>query len=102
MIGRKAKLTGVTVQKVITDRAFFVGPSPQQQMLVLLDKGMNAGASGAAKVTVATGHPVSLIGVVEKLPMQEAVNQTSGVSAADYASIQDQKAYLHATVAQQK
>lgn len=100
-VGRKAKLTNVLVQKVITDRAFFVGPSGQQQMLVLLDKGMDAGASGG-KVTIATGQPVSLIGVVEALPTQEAVNQTYGVSGADYTALQDQKAYLHATVAQQK
>ena len=36
-IGHRAKLTDVTVQKVISDRAFFVGPSPQQQVLVLMD-----------------------------------------------------------------
>ncbi len=101
-IGRKAKLTNVQVQKVITDRAFFVGPSPQQQMLVLLDKGMDAGAGTASKVTITTGQPVSLIGVVEAMPTQEAVNQTYGVAATDYTAIQDQKAYLHATVAQQK
>jgi len=101
-IGRKAKLTNVQVQKVITDRAFFIGPSPQQQMLGLLDKGMDAGANGAAKVTVATGQPVSLIGVVEALPTQEAINQTYGVTGTNYTSIQSQKAYLHATVAQQK
>lgn len=101
-VGRKAKLTNVVVQKVVTDRAFFVGATPQQQMLVLLDKGMDAGASGANKVTIAAGQPVSLIGVVEALPTQEAVNQQYQVSGADYAAIQDQKAYLHATVAQQK
>ena len=102
LIGRKAKLTNVQVQKVITDRAFFVGPSAQQQMLVLLDKGMDAGASAGNKVTIAAGQPVSLIGVVEALPTQEAVNQTYGVSATDFAALQSQKAYLHATVAQQK
>lgn len=101
-VGRRAKLTNVAVQKVISDRAFFVGPTPQQQVLVLLDKGMDAGASSNAKVTVASGQPISLIGVVEPMPTQEAVNQTYGVSGADYAAIQSQKAYLHATVAQQK
>ena len=63
---------------------------------------MHAGASGGAKVTVAGGQPVSLVGVVEAMPSQEAVNQSYGVSGADYAAIQSQKAYLHATVAQQK
>ncbi|BDI31541.1 hypothetical protein CCAX7_35920 [Capsulimonas corticalis] len=101
-IGRRAKLTNVMVQKVISDRAFFVGPTPQQQALVLLDKGMDAGANENTKVTVASGHPVSLIGVVEAMPTQEAINQTYGVGGADYTAVQFQKAYLHATVAQQK
>jgi hypothetical protein len=102
LVGRKAKLTSVPVQKVLSDRAFFVGPNAQNQMLVLLDKGMNAGASGASKVTIATGQPVSLIGIVEKMPTQEAISQQYQISGADYTAIQDQKAYLHATVAQQK
>ncbi len=101
-VGRKAKLTNVVVQKVLSDRAFFVGPTAQQQMLVLLDKGMDASASGASKVTIATGQPVSLIGIVEKLPTQEAISQQYQISGANYTAIQDQKAYLHATVAQQK
>ena len=101
-VGQKAKLTNVVVQKVLSDRAFFVGPTAQQQMLVLLDKGMDAGASGASKVTIATGQPVSLVGIVEKLPTQEAISQQYQISGANYTAIQDQKAYLHATVAQQK
>ncbi len=101
-VGQKAKLTNVVVQKVLSDRAFFVGPSAQQQMLVLLDKGMNAGASGASKVTITTGQPVSLVGVVEKMPTQEAIGQQYQISGDNYTAIQDQKAYLHATVAQQK
>ncbi len=102
LAGHRAKLTNVMVQKVLSDRAFFVGPSAQQQILVLLDKGMNAGASGASKVTIATGQPVSLIGIIEKLPTQEAISQQYQISGGNYAAIQDQKAYLHATVAQQK
>ena len=101
-VGRNAKLTAVPVQKVLSDRAFFVGPTPQQQMLVLLDKGMDAGASGASKVTIAAGQPVSLVGVVEKMPTQEAISQQYQISGANYTAIQDHKAYLHATVAQQK
>ena len=102
LVGRKAKLTNVPVQKVLSDRAFFVGPTAQQQMLVLLDKGMDAGASGASKVTIAAGQPVSLVGVVEKMPTQEAISQQYQISGDNYTAIQDQKAYLHATVAQQK
>ncbi len=102
LVGRKAKLTAVPVQKVLSDRAFFVGPTAQQQMLVLLDKGMDAGATTPSKVTITTGQPVSLVGVVEKMPTQEAISQQYQITGADYTAIQDQKAYLHATVAQQK
>ncbi|MGI4789508.1 MAG: hypothetical protein ACRYFS_11735 [Janthinobacterium lividum] len=100
--GRRAKLTAVPVLKVLSDRAFFVGPSAQQQILVLLDKGLDAGAGSGSKVTIATGQPISLIGVIEKMPTQEAISQQYQISGANYTAIQSQKAYLHATVAQQK
>lgn len=101
-VGRNAKLTNVSVQKVLSNRAFFVGPTPQQQMLVLLDKGMDASTTGASKVTITTGQPVSLVGIVEKMPSQAEISQHYQLTGADYTAIQDQKAYLHATVAQQK
>ena len=101
-VGHKAKLTAVPVQKVLSDRAFFVGPTPQQQMLVLLDKGMDAGATTPSKVTITAGQPISLVGVVEKMPTQEAISQQYQISGDNYTAIQGQKAYLHATVAQQK
>ncbi len=102
LVGRNAKLTDVPVQKVLSDRAFFVGPTPQQQILVLLDKGMDAGATTPSKVTITAGKPVSLTGIVEKMPTQEAISQQYQISGDNYTAIQDQKAYLHATVAQQK
>lgn len=102
LVGRKAKLTDVPIQKVISDRAFFVGAGPQQQMLVLLDKGITNGPDAAKAAAIRAGQTVSLTGIIEKLPTQEAVNQTYGVGGPDYAAIQGQKAYLHATVAQQK
>ncbi len=102
VVGHRAKLTNVLVQKVLSARAVFVCPSAQQQILVLLDKGIDAGAAGGSKVTIATGQPVSLVGVMEKMPTQEAISQQYQISGDNYTAIQDQKAYLHATVAQQK
>ncbi len=102
LAGQRAKLTNVTVRRVITDRAFFIGPSDSQQMLVLLDKGLDAGTSNAAKVTITAGQPVSLVGVIEKLPTPEALSQTYALSGENLTSLASQKAYLHATVAQQK
>ena len=102
LAGQRAKLTNVTVRRVISDRAFFIGPSDTQEMLVLLDKGMDAGTSGTAKVTITAGQPVSLVGVIEKLPTPEALSQTYALSGDNLTALASQKAYLHATVAQQK
>ena len=102
LIGRKAKFQDVQIQKVISDRAFFVGPAPTQQMLVLLDQGMTTGPDAPKTKPLVAGQMTSVTGIVEALPTQEAVNQTYGLSAADYAGIQSQKAYLHATVLQKK
>lgn len=102
LVGERAKLVNVPVQQVLSDRAFFVGPSAQKRMLVLLDKGMDAGTAAGNKVTIAAGQPVSLTGIVAKMPTQEAIGQEYKISGANYTAIQDQKAYLHATVAQQK
>ena len=102
LAGQRAKLTNVVVRRVISDRAFFIGPSDTQEMLVLLDKGLDAGTSDAAKVTITQGQPVSLVGVIEKLPTPEALSQTYALSGDNLTALASQKAYLHATVAQQK
>lgn len=104
LIGRKAKLTDATVGRVVNDRAFYVTSGDGRQMLVLLDPGMNAGAgaAGAAqKVALQEGGRVSLTGVVKALPEQAALQQY-GMTAEDMAGLQQQGAYLHATVAQSK
>ena len=102
LIGERAKLINVPVQQVLSDRTFFVGPSAGQRMLVLLDKGMDAGSAAGNKVTIAAGQPVSLTGIVTKMPTQEAIRQEYKISGGNYAVIEAQKAYLHATVVQQK
>ncbi len=102
LAGQRAKLTNVTVRRVITSRAFFIGPSDTQEMLVLLDKGMDAGTSDAAKVTITAGQPVSLVGVIEKLPTPESLSQTYALDGKNLEALASQKAYLHATVAQEK
>lgn len=102
LAGQRAKLTNVTVRRVINSRAFFIGPSDTQEMLVLLDKGLDAGPSNAAKVTITAGQPVSLVGIIEKLPTPEALSQTYALSGDNLTALASQKAYLHATVAQEK
>ena len=100
-IGRKAKLTDVNVTKVLTDRAFFVGTTDNQQMLILLDAAMDAGPNGE-RVPIATGKPVSLTGLIEKTPKQEILSEQYKLSGANYDAVSKEPVYLHATVAQKK
>ena len=100
-IGRKAKLTDVNVTKVLTDRAFFVGTADDKQMLILLDAAMDAGPNGE-RVPIAAGKPVSLTGIIEKMPKQEALNEQYKLSGANYDAVSKETVYLHATVAQKK
>ncbi len=101
LIGRKVKLTNVKVLRVITDRAYFVGGSDEQKMLVLLDKGMDAGA-GPQRVNIEPGGTVSLTGVLEKVPNPEIAQEQYGLSKPNFDAIGKEDVYLHATVAQKK
>ena len=100
-IGRKAKLTDVNVTKFVTDRAFFVGTSDAQQMLILLDAAMDAGPNGE-RVSIAAGKTVSLTGIIEKLPTQEILNEQYKLTGANYDAVAKEPVYLHTTVAQKK
>ena len=101
LIGRKVKLTDAKVLRVVTDRVYFVGNSDQQQVLVLLDKDMNAGA-GPQRVKVMPNGVVSLTGVLEAVPTPEIVQEQYGLSKANFDAIGKQDVYLHATVVQKK
>ena len=83
-----------SAQKIISERAFFVGPTAARQMLVLLGQGMKAGPDAPKTESRKVGQRTSLTGITEALPTQEAVNQTCGLSGTDYAGVQSQKAYL--------
>ncbi len=67
-----------------------------------LHQGLNAGTSDAAKVTITAGQPVSLVGTVEKMPTPQTLGQVYALDGKNLGALGSQKAYLHATVAQQK
>lgn len=101
LVGRKVKLTDVNVQRVLTDRAYFVGSSDTAALLVLLDKDMDAGA-GPQRVKLMPGHKVSLTGVLEPVPTAEIANEQYGLGKPNYDAIGKEQVYLHVTVAQKK
>ncbi len=101
LVGRNVKLTDVNVQRVLTDRAYFVGADENSKLLVLLDKDMNAGA-GPQRVKIMPGHKVSLTGILQPVPTAEIANEQYGLGAPNYNAIANEQVYLHVTVAQKK
>ena len=101
LVGRTVKLTDVPVVQVLGDRAFYVGPSNKQQMLVLLDKQLDAGTSGQ-KISTTAGSKVSLTGVLAALPAAEVMQSTYGITADKYSAMQSEGVYMHATIVQKK
>jgi len=100
LIGRRVKLTNVPVMSVINERAFYVGPSSSQQMLVLLDSQMKP--TSKSNVTITQGRPVSLVGQMKALPGASDLQGQYQIGQTQYGSLKNDTVYLHATVAQEK
>ena len=99
-VGRSAQLTGVEVQRVLSDRAFTVGPRRGQELYVILDDKLNAGAA-EKKVAVKPGQKLTLSGPLTKPPTGEIAAEQNKpgalkLSAAEASEMKQQQVYLHA------
>ena len=98
LAGRRVNLQGATnaqVQSVVGDKTFWVGPSNQQQVFVVLSEEQDpAGVEG--KVDVDQGQTVRLTGEVRQLPSMQQARQQWGLSEANTAQLQNQEIYIHA------
>lgn len=99
-IGRGAQLNNVRVQRVLSDRAFTVGPSNGQEMYVVLDNSLNEGGS-ERKFRIEEGQMLTLAGTMEKPPTAEinAEQRKPGdikLNPAEASEMKRQQVYLHA------
>lgn len=89
LVGDIAALLGVEVQAVVSERAFFVGPSPAKQILVVTETPMRE---------IAPGQVVAIAGTISALPANLAtVRSEWGLSAAAEAMLASANVYLKAT-----
>ena len=88
-VGQPAAFTNVQVQSVPGDRAFWIGPDANQQMLVVIDEA-NA---GRPEGQITPGQAVTLGGVIRQFP---AANQLPPEWGVDAATATNQQVYLHA------
>ncbi len=99
-IGRSAQLTGVEVQRVLSDRAFTVGPRRGQELYVILDDRLNSGGA-EKKVVVKPGQKLTLSGSLVKPPSGEIAAEQNKPGAlklnpAEASEMKQQQVYLHA------
>ncbi len=95
LVGRQVQFAGVNVQSVVGDRTFWVGPSQDQQLFVVLDEELDAsGAEG--RVDVNTGQTIAITGTIRRLPSVEEAQRQWGLSEATAAELENEEIFLSA------
>ncbi|HEY0970302.1 MAG TPA: hypothetical protein VGE02_04925 [Gemmatimonadales bacterium] len=91
LAGRSTALIGVTVQTVVGDGTFWVGPSPDRQLFVVLD------AAAASAVDIEPGQRIAVAGVLTAMPDSLAPVRTSwNLTSANAAMLSQESIYLAA------
>jgi hypothetical protein len=92
-VGQPATFANVQVQSVSGDRAFWVGPNPNQQLFVAIDDA-TAGRS-ENQIQVAPGQSVTLSGVIQKIPSAGQIPPDWGLNVGN-GTAPNQQVYLQA------
>lgn len=95
MVGKQVQLANVTVQSVVGDKTFWVGPTTDKQLFVVLEEDPSAGAV-EGQVDVNAGQTVTITGEVRKLPSMEEARSQWGLSETNSAQLEQQQIYVHA------
>lgn len=95
LVGRRVELTGVEVQSVVGDTTFWVGPSADQQVLVVLEEDESAGPV-EGQVDVEAGQTVSITGIVRELPSVDDAKQRWQLSDDAAAELEGEEVFVRA------
>lgn len=93
--GSRVALTGVTVQSVVGDKTFWVGPSADEQVFVVIEED-ETGGSVEGGVDVQQGQTISLAGVVRQTPSKDDAMRRWNLSEADATALADTKLFIRA------
>ncbi len=98
LVGREAKMSGVRVNRVLSDRVFTV-KSGSGEMFVMLDENLDSPGGKESQIKMKPGQNVNLGGSFRTIPTGEvkAETQNSDLSQKEYAQMKGQRVYLHAT-----
>ncbi|MDX1582794.1 MAG: hypothetical protein R3338_04265, partial [Thermoanaerobaculia bacterium] len=97
MIGQEVDLDDLVVQNVMGDVAFTVGPTPDSQILVILDQSPSRDTPGIeGQVDVDTTDLINLTGVIREMPSMEEARDQWNLEGAEEADFRLMKVYIHA------
>ena len=96
LAGRKAQFTNVTVQSVVGDKTFWIGPSKDKQLFVVLNEQPSPNKTVEGQVNVNPGQTVTVTGVIKKLPSMAEARKQWQLSDANSTTLANQQIYLAA------
>ena len=96
LAGHQAQLEDVTVLSVTGDQAFWVGPSEDRRLLVILDEASTSGGATEGRYDVNPGQTLTISGEIRQMPPMEEARQQWNLSDAASAELGTQQIYLHA------
>ncbi len=94
LVGSRVQLESVPVQEVVGDVAFWVGPSQDEPLLVVLDEAPTPGQPTEGRYDINPGQAITIFGELRAFPGVAQAQQQWGVS--DEARLADEQIYLHA------
>ena len=104
-VGAHVELGGVVVQSLASDRAFWVGPSPDRQILVVLSprltpptgKHEHEPNASAPTKPIEPGDSLDLEGTLRAPPTPDGLRRAFDLAPAQLARVAEQPLYVEAT-----
>jgi hypothetical protein len=81
---------------VVGDRTFWVGPSEDQQLFVVLDEEPSPTSPTEGQVDVNPGQRVSITGVVQEVPPMDEARESFELDEDNTARLAEERVYLAA------
>jgi len=96
--GRNTTLTGVRVNRLLSDKVFTV-KSGSGELFVMLDNNLDSTGGKEQQIKMKTGQNVNLGGEFRNVPTGETNMEAKegGLNKNEYARLKGQNVYLHAT-----
>lgn len=98
LVGRNVTLSGVRVNRVLSDKVFTV-KSGSGELFVMLDNNLDSAGGKEQQIKMKAGQNVNLGGAFRSVPTGETKEESKegGLNKNEYAQMKGQQVYLHAT-----